>query len=532
MRGKKHRGRVRGTCHRQRASKTLEARVQEVGPERFGILAVDSAKRRFAVLLADFYGRTRMGVLEVDNTAPALDALVARLKACCAEEGLKDLVVAMERTGRYHMPIRQVLGKHWDVQIIHPFATKQLRQPADPGNKTDPTDLQAIVRAAIVGFGRREEELPAGWVDWRLVSREREALVRQRAWMRVRLHMRIEALMPGYPALFGNLWTSPLAVLWAQHYGSASAVVAAGESGLRACGRKAGALVQARTVAKVLQWAAQAAPADPGAATAWRLLGDQIGLLRPLEAQIEAYEREFVVPLVQTPFVLLVGIPGINVVSAASYGAELGPIEHYVHPKKITGRAGLYPSRYQSDETDLADGPLVGHRNARLRDAILEIAHNLLAHNEHVKAWAAARRLRGWPEGKVHIAVASKFVRISYWMLAGRTVFEHPCLGGRDALVRKLYHFARAHHMSLADTHTLLHHAAQQLPATARHEEARALVEALPRRSRRGGEPQRLGDILRDIIAQLAPGLDLGTERSPVRPCHPVEGPSLNAQDC
>lgn len=532
MRRRRRRGRGRGTVHRQRASRALEERVQRVGPERFGILAVDSAKSRFAVLLTDFYGRTLMGVLEVDNTAPALDALVAEVKARCAEHGLKDLVVAMERTGRYDMPIRQVLEKHWDVQIIHPFATKQLRQPADPGNKTDPTDLRAIVRATIVGFGTREQDLPSGWVDWRLVSREREALVRQRAWTRVRLHMRIEALMPGYPALFGNLWTSPLAVLWAEHYGSASALLAAGEPGLRACGREAGALVQARTVAKVLQWAPQAAPADPGAAVRQRLLRDQVGLLRPLEAQIEAYERELVVPLVQTPFVLLVGIPGINVASAASYGAELGPIEHYVHPKKITGRAGLYPSRHQSDETDLADGPLVGHRNARLRDAILEIAHNLLGHNEHVKAWAAVRRQRGWPEGKVHIAVASKFVRISYWMLAGRAVFEHPCLGGRDALVRKLYRFARAHRMSLADTHTLLRRAAQQLPANVHHEEARALAEALPRRSRRGGEPQRLGAILRDIIAQLAPGLNLETERSPVRPCHPAEGPSLNAQDC
>ncbi|MEZ6130214.1 MAG: transposase [Planctomycetaceae bacterium] len=51
--------------------------------------------------------------------------------------------------------------------------------------------------------------------------------------------------------------------------------------------------------------------------------------------------------------------PGINVVSAAELAGEMGPIENYASSKSIAGRAGLFPSRYQSDEVDRG-GNLLG----------------------------------------------------------------------------------------------------------------------------------------------------------------------------
>jgi hypothetical protein len=60
---------------------------------------------------------------------------------------------------------------------------------------------------------------------------------------------------------------------------------------------------------------------------------------------------------------VLLSFPGINVVSAADFAGELGPIEHYANPNAITGRAGLRPCRYQSDQVDRADGPLVRNCN-------------------------------------------------------------------------------------------------------------------------------------------------------------------------
>ncbi|MDQ5807997.1 MAG: transposase, partial [Actinomycetota bacterium] len=74
--------------------------------------------------------------------------------------GLRDLLVAVERTGRYHRPVQRAFAAAgFETRLVHPFATKQLRQPADPGNKTDDTDLAAIHRAAVNGFGLAERPL-------------------------------------------------------------------------------------------------------------------------------------------------------------------------------------------------------------------------------------------------------------------------------------------------------------------------------------------------------------------------------------
>ena len=54
------------------------------------------------------------------------------------------------------------------------------------------------------------------------------------------------------------------------------------------------------------------------------------------------------------PYALMLAIPGLNVVSIADLAGEMGPIELYRDAGAITGRAGLVPSRYQSDQGDRA----------------------------------------------------------------------------------------------------------------------------------------------------------------------------------
>jgi transposase len=400
--------------------------------------------------------------------------------------------------------------------MVHPFATKQLRQPADPGNKTEPTDLMAMVRAVVVGYSTREQDLPEAWARWRLVSREREDRVNARRRLRVQVAERLHAVMPGYSLLVDDFWQSSTLVFLARHYRSAEALQGAGPVTIADALREDGHPARSDSIARALQWALQAPPAQPCADLEREFLADQFLLLDTLDAQIEAYERQLAQYLVDTPGILLLSMQGVNVVSAGSYMAELGPIEHYTRPSKITGRAGLYPSRYQSDTVDRPNGPLVGHHNARLRDAILEVAHNLLRRNHCFRAWAAAREDPKESRTKVHVAAACKFTRISYWMLAGRQVFTHPAQAPRDAVLHKLLKFGRGHRLEPEKTGDLLRRAARQLPGTVIEDEARALASSLGRRPlrRRCKGPVRIGEVLRDVIRDLAPGLVPEFERS------------------
>jgi transposase len=219
-------------------------------------------------------------------------------------------------------------------------------------------------------------------------------------------------------------------------------------------------------------------------------------------------ERDIAGRLVHTPYVLLLSFPGINVVSAADFAGEAGPIEHYANAKAITGRAGLRPSRYQSDQVDQANGPLVRTCNRSLRAAILGIADNLIVCNHHFQALANLWAAQGKDPRHSRVKVGLRFCRIAFQIVAGRQVFRHPAIPGRHYILQKLTAFHREHDTDMAQVladlqATVAHvppreHAAEAQPL---HEELRKIQEC----RRRG--PQPLGDILPIVLARLGVGV-------------------------
>src|ERR1700687_4649149 len=133
----------------QKANGQLVPRVQQVGPEHFGIVAIDCAKARSRYFLADFYGRTLLEPTTLPHSRGDFQAAIDRLRQAALQHDLKDVVIAIERTGEYHRPVQLAFRQAgYETRLVHPFTSKQYRQPADPGNKTDDTDLAALFRAA------------------------------------------------------------------------------------------------------------------------------------------------------------------------------------------------------------------------------------------------------------------------------------------------------------------------------------------------------------------------------------------------
>ena len=117
----------------------------------------------------------------------------------------------------------------------------------------------------------------------------------------------------------------------------------------------------------------------------------------------------------------MLAIPGINVVSAADLAGEMGPIEHYANANAITGRAGLFPGRYQSDQVDHTTS-LIRCGNKRLRDALMQIGDNLITCNDHFHGLAELWRARDVDPRLQRVRVVKQFSRLAFAMLAGRQV--------------------------------------------------------------------------------------------------------------
>jgi transposase len=492
----------------QKPSGTFHPRVQKVGPEHFGIVAVDCAKARFKWMLTDFYGNVLVPPTTTQHERADLDQAIALVRRAAHDHDLKDLLVAIERTGRYHHTPRRAFGDAgFETRIVHPFATSRLRQPADPGNKTDDTDLAAIQRAAVNGFALVEQTLDEQWTTFRLLIRHRRDLVEKAAALHAQIREHLDAALPGFAACFANLWDSDCALHLARHFTTPAAILSAGRDGLRHSLDAARVRFQSPTLDTVLAWAAQAAPPDLGAAAHHRfaLTLDDDRLQKRRE--IQTLERDSAAYLCRTPYVLLLSFPGINVVSAADFAAEMGPIEHYANSRNITGRAGLRPSRYQSDEVDRANGPLVRCCNHKLRAAIMRVADNLILCNHHFNVLGHTWKTQGKDPRHTRVKVGMRFCRIAYQIVAGQQVFRHPCLQARHYVLDKLMAFHRDHDTGAAEQLLDLQAALAQVPQREHQAEAVPLHEELEKiqQGRRRG-PQVLGDILPIVLARLGVG--------------------------
>jgi transposase len=483
----------------------IHPRVQAVGPEHFALVCIDCAKARSRMMLADFYGRVLLEPTTVEHNQSDFETALTSLRTAMARHRIQDVIVVVERTGRYHGPVQRSFRKAgFEVRIVHPYTTKQYRLPADPGNKTDDTDLSAIHRAAVNGFGLLEPEPDPVYVQLQLLARHRRTSVQKRVTLQQQMLEHLQSFMPGYSKCVGDVFGSP-AILWvARNLGSAAAITQVGLAGLSQQVRQAGIRVQRSTLETIVAWARSAPPAEEPASLHHRIFleldTDQLAKAQT----IRAVESELAGLLAGTPYVLLLGIVGINVVSAAEFAGEMGPIERYAKARAITGRAGLFPTRYQSDQVDRRDGALVRHANHDLRYAILMIADNLIKCNDHFAVLAAGWRLKGKDARSVRVQVAGRFCRIAYQMVAGRMNFQHPCTQQRDYILDKLIRFSLEHITPPDQLARNLDAAVAQLPRTAHREEAAALAEELARVPKsRGTGPRLLDTILPTVLAKL-----------------------------
>jgi transposase len=443
----------------------IAPRVQAAGPEYFGILAIDPAKARSYTMLADFYGRVLIPVTVVDHTRHGFQKAIAELRQAITTHGLRDLVVAVEQTGAYHRPIQHAYAAAgFETRIVHPSISRHFRQAGAYDNKTDPTDLEGIFRAAVNGFGLQQPTWDPTYTALQLLARHRRDLVSKSTLLRCQILEHLEAFLPGYAKCFDDVFITKIALIVPRRYATPAAVAEAGLEGLAQLARLARVQVHTRTLLRIVGWARNAPAPDRDAALHQRLLGtlDDDQIIK--SKNIKLIERELVDHLVQTPYVRLLALAGINVVLAAEFAGEAGPMVHYATARVITGRAGLYPRRYQSDEVDLASGRLARRGNRRLRQALLLAADTLTRCNDHFRVLAAKWRDQGKDPRDVHVRVAGRFARIAFQMVTGTAGFDHPACQEPSYVVNKLVEFHKTHCIDEDIRRTNLERAAAQLP--------------------------------------------------------------------
>jgi transposase len=150
-----------------------------------------------------------------------------------------------------------------------------------------------------------------------------------------------------------------------------------------------------------------------------------IELIDDLEEQIAEINRRLKESHAEHPYIpLLLTVPGIGWVLAFTIAAEIGEIERFPSPEKLTGYTGLCPRVNQSGEKDRR-GPLSKHGPTYLRWALLEATMHALKHPAYAERYERTKLRLGKQRGAkvAQVDIARRLSHAIWHMLSRKEKF-------------------------------------------------------------------------------------------------------------
>ena len=150
-----------------------------------------------------------------------------------------------------------------------------------------------------------------------------------------------------------------------------------------------------------------------------------VSLIDDLGAQITEINARLKAGHADHPYIPpLMSAPGIGWVLAFTIAAEIGQIERFASPEKLTGYTGLCPRVNQSGDSDRR-GPLTKHGPTYLRWAMIEATMHALKHPAYAERYQRNKRRLGKQRGAkvAQIDIARRLAHAIWHMLSRQEKF-------------------------------------------------------------------------------------------------------------
>ncbi len=380
------------------------------------IVGIDVGKFSHKATILDDAGQSLGGTIHFANTAIGFERLRAHISKQTESVEKQDILVALEATGHYWLPLYLfLLDKKYKIQVFNPYQSDALRKVYLGRAKTDTIDAELIARLARIG-NQKETILPGeGILTLRNLSRFRMELVFQASDVKRKVITVLDVLFPEFEKLFSNVFgKSALAIL--RESPTPEEIVAIDDEKLITLLELSSKGRLGKQTAEKLKSAAQhsigATFGQSALVFELKLLLSQVQFLKE---QLTELEKEITMLLANVDQ-KLTSIPGIGPMLAAIIIGEIGDLTRFPNVSSVIAYAGLDPTVTES-------GTITKKRNISkkgskyLRTAIWQAAVYSLVHNPTLRAFYDKKRSEGKPRQVALGALANKLTRIIYGIL-------------------------------------------------------------------------------------------------------------------
>lgn len=383
------------------------------------LLGIDIAKLNHVASLVDSTsGELIFSNFKFQNNFTGFSSLLEKISKFPTTE----ILIGLESTGHYGENfINFFFQKGFNIVVINPLQTSHLRKANIRDSKNDRLDSINIAKALLFGEHRYVTQKNLTNFALKKLTRFRRNLIKQKTKFKIQLVSLLDIIFPELQYFFKSGVHSNAIYTLLKKYPSTEKIATLREKTLFSILNKASKGHYKEEHASQLKSLAKSSVGIKDTSVSMHI-PQLIKLIEMLDSQINSMEEEIKSSIDKESVVL--SIPGINFVAAASILGEINDIDNFDSSSKLLAFSGLDPKIRQSGNFNASSCRMSKKGSPYLRYALIITAWNLVRNSETFQKYYLSKRA----QGKTHYSAlghtAHKLVRIIYTLLKKNILYQ------------------------------------------------------------------------------------------------------------
>jgi len=394
------------------------------------IIGIDIAKKLQWARFTDYRGLELSKALKFSNDKKGFESILARIEAICKFKKLDKVIVGMEPTGHYWKPLANYLILNQiTVVMVNPYHTKRAKE-LDDNSPTKSDQKDALTIARLVSDGRYYEVyLPQDvYAELRVLSNTRISLLKRHNALKNTIMAVIDEYFPEIVTVFKNPLKGKASMQILKSCPFPALILELGVDRvlveIKKAVKKTVGIKKARQLIETAKTSIGVNYGTTAAKLRLELLLEEFELLTRQLAQVE---KGMEAALAETGLKeILLGIPGIGVVTAAGFLGEIGDPLRFNHPRQISRMAG-YNLVEDSSGKNISGTSISKRGRKNLRNVLYQMARTMVAVNTEMKE--LYQYLKTQPNNPLKkkqalVVISKKIVTIIHTLVKKQTAYK------------------------------------------------------------------------------------------------------------
>ena len=400
---------------------TQNQKIMQVKNETL-VVGVDIAKHTHVARAQDYRGIQYGKPISFTNNKLGFNQLIYWMKLMCEEHEKTEIIVGMEPTGHYWLPLEQFL-RHQDklkikVVVVNPAHVKKSKTLDDNSpTKNDKKDARVI--AQLVKDGRYSKaHMPEGvYAELRSAITHRERLIKDQMRIKGKTQQWIDKYFPEFFSVFKS-WEGKAAIAILKEIPTPKVISKMSpEKIVKVFKKGAKRGVGIKRAKSLKSVAINSVGLKEGLEMAQIELKNLITQYELLTKQLEELENKIIEKLKEVPGAKeMQSIKGVGAMTVAGFISETGDLNNYTHPKQIQKLAGLSLMEHSSGKHK-GKTKISKRGRARLRALLYRVVLPLVAKNNEFRKlhrYYTTRAKNPLKKKQSLIALCCKLIRVLF----------------------------------------------------------------------------------------------------------------------